>query len=501
MDKKDIYSLFGLGPEDDDSGEETVNLSEAKHFGEEPEEDDDVYPYAILNLSEFEIDEAQDCIKSGQKDLITPDCAGDFYATVFRRKFIIVDECKDQLRRDYLSALVDTPDYAGLHDMAALNVVVSKMAAESLIRDYHKFLLELKGGLVKVLAPASGKKKKKEDAEGEKLEKETEIIAAAAKGAKGAKKEATETMDAMDALGMGGNEGMGEGCKVGAVDMKKLGRMFERFKKSKALKKISEYAGRFIRYAEAAQKSKVSHGYDDVVGVTMTGDLAKLTGSELCMLANPLTRMEVMSRLVDNRCLGKEYRGVDKVAKGPVVFIVDSSSSMECDDNFYKAKGLALAMARVAKIQNRWCCLVEYSGAVDEYSHAKYRLPNGSGWRHVMLKPGEDNQDELMDWLENYFGWGSYRDVPVVELPQKWASLGCPKGITDAVFVTDDHCRITESEASIFNKWKELENVKAYALLLAGAHNRSGLNKVCDQLWNVGKLSVEDTVIKDILSI
>jgi hypothetical protein len=53
------------------------------------------------------------------------------------------------------------------------------------------------------------------------------------------------------------------------------------------LRRIGELAGRYRRMAQSRQRRKVRHGLDDVVGVTLDGDLARVLPHELAKLVVP----------------------------------------------------------------------------------------------------------------------------------------------------------------------------------------------------------------------
>ena len=97
-------------------------------------------------------------------------------------------------------------------------------------------------------------------------------------------------------------------------------------------------------------------------------------------------------------------------------------------DPVHMAKALALALAWIARQQRRWCALVAYSGE--------------SGERLLPLPPGRWDENQLMDWLDEFIGRGSHCDVPVRELPRYYEELQAPRGRTDVLFVTDAQCRL-----------------------------------------------------------
>ena len=154
--------------------------------------------------------------------------------------------------------------------------------------------------------------------------------------------------------------GMGSGAP-GSNDPKAIAALFKRVRSDPALRRVCELAGRYRRVAQSKQRQKVTHGTDDVVGVTLGGELSRLLPVELATLAVPELELDMLRRLVERQCMQREHRGVEPVAKGPIIVSVDESGSMQ-GDKAHTAKALALAMAWVARSQKRWCALVAYSG-------------------------------------------------------------------------------------------------------------------------------------------
>ena len=77
------------------------------------------------------------------------------------------------------------------------------------------------------------------------------------------------------------------------------------------------------------------------------------------------------------------------VGKGPIIITIDESGSMQ-GEKAHTAKALALALAWIARQQNRWCALIAYSG--------------DSGERLLALPPRRWNESALADWLTAFIG-------------------------------------------------------------------------------------------------
>jgi hypothetical protein len=89
-----------------------------------------------------------------------------------------------------------------------------------------------------------------------------------------ASKEVEELSEATGALGMGPGS-------PGSNDPHAIAVLYRRVRSNPTLRRICELAGRYRRVAMSKRRQKATHGLDDMVGVTLDGDLGKLLPVEL----------------------------------------------------------------------------------------------------------------------------------------------------------------------------------------------------------------------------
>src|SRR6185295_8006150 len=126
---------------------------------------------------------------------------------------------------------------------------------------------------------------------------------------------------------------------------------------------------------------------DDIVGVDLSGDLGRVLPHELMKVTTSPFELEALRRLVERQLMSREHNASEPVGKGPIVVVLDESGSM-AGEPIHSAKAIALALAWIARQQNRWCALVAYSG--------------DSGERLLPLPPGRWNDETLADWLSAF---------------------------------------------------------------------------------------------------
>ena len=207
--------------------------------------------------------------------------AADFFAAAFLPDPALLPECEEPLRREFLDQLLGTPQYRALHAATRLRELPSAIAAASFAEQFARL-----------------KQEQERRPSGGELGREVAALRAAGR-----------------ALGLGPGE-------PGSNDPAAIAALYRRVRNDPALRRICTLAGRFRRVAQSRQRQKASHGLDDVVGVTLSGDPSKLLPMELAKLAVPELELDALRRLAERRCLAREHRAAERVGKGPIIVVV-----------------------------------------------------------------------------------------------------------------------------------------------------------------------------------
>jgi uncharacterized protein with von Willebrand factor type A (vWA) domain len=418
---------------------------------------------------ESEFDEKQEREFEEQTELAT----ADFHAAAFEPDPELAPKCKNERLRGYMEQLFQTPEFQALHNETQLDPMASEIATVEFAKQWVE--------IAKTEVPDS------------EFGQQMQAVGGVAKALSAAKSEVDEMRDCQHALGMGG-----DGATGGKINRKQLSDMFKRVRGSKSLKKICEYAGRYRRFAQAQQRKKVLHGQDDMVGVVQDGDIGRLLPSELGMLSDEVLGYDVMRRIVERQAMCRDFRGIEKQAKGPIVVVVDESGSMS-GDPVYTAKAMALALSWVAKSQNRFYCLVGFSGGT---SGVYCVAPPNKPPRYKDFQDDDEwtsGEDSLMRWLEHFYSGGTDLDCPLQELPLFWKDLGCPPGKTDIVCITDASLHIPDEIHKSFLEFKAREKVKMTSLILG--RDPGEMSKVSDRTHCVKTLSLSEDAVAEALSV
>jgi len=370
--------------------------------------------------------------------------AADFFSLAFEPESTYAENPASKSRRDFIETLTQTVEFRDLQGETMLNELQSELAAISFAKQYNEMQEE---------SPEPSEKQ----------------IQKRAKSALDDAKDASEEARAMSDATCGGIGGEAGNHNKG-LDAKSALQLMQKMKQSRNLREIINKAGRFRRFAQTAQNSKVIVGKDDVTGIELGNDITRLLQSEKMKLTCGIEEIEDLTalRLLQKRCMIRKTESYTSEAKGAVVICVDESGSMD-GEKVQEAKAIALAMYWIARNQNRWCCLYGYSG--DEEGN------------YVVLKPNEEKSEEVMEWLSHFYSCGTSCDVPIDRLPEQWKDIDPPKGKTDIIFLTDALVRAKQSIVDDFMQWKKSAQAKLQTVVVGGfSREKSQLHEVSESV-------------------
>ena len=306
----------------------------------------------------------------------------DFHAAAFEPRPTLNAKCVDPLRLEFMQRLLESPEYQAMRQETMLHETCSEIAALSIAKQFAALRVERN-------ADEQGSPPPGPNGQPGNIQGEVKMIRAIAEAVNDAAEKVSEVREAEAMVG----HGPGAESKLSAAS---IGKLVCRVRHSARLKRICELAGRYRRLAQSKQQAKQTHGYDDMVGVQLDGDVGRLVPTELAQLFDEDLELDAMRRIVERQAMCWEYRGVDQSAKGPIIVMVDESSSMSRHGKIEMAKALALALAYIARTQQRWCALVGWSSAGMVNSLA--------------LPPGAWNEQALLAWLEHF--WAAWHGRP-----------------------------------------------------------------------------------------
>lgn len=445
MSDQDLYKMLGL----DDELPSLTSSAPSSSPTRTEEEPTTINP-SVMRLTKWDVERGQALIEQSSLPL-TKEAVGDFYSLCFNHHPELLDgQCDDALRQSFIEEMAETPDYEELRLSTIGNQTASEMAARKIADQFILLQQKQKPG-----NPPDG----------------IQSLLAASSAINEAKKERDEIDEF--ALALGDEPGMMNGPE-GFADQQRIAQTFQQVRNNSFVRAVCERAGRFRRAAQSKQKSKIKHGMDDIVGVTMGGDLSNILPLDLAMIGDEVFGDLALRRMVERQMMSRERRENEKQKKGPIVVCVDESGSMNLDERIINAKAFALTMAWIAKKQGRYCCLVGFAA--------------GREHSMVILRPGHWDQVALLKWIGHFFRGGTTLDVPCQVIPEKWQDIGAPHGKTDMILITDGQVSIEDRMRKSFLAWKEKEKVNLYSLLVS-SHTAGDLESISNDLTRISEIT------------
>ncbi len=198
----------------------------------------------------------------------------DFFSAAFDPEPRLTLACADSRRREFVAALLETPDYRALHADILLDDTASEIAAAAFAKQFADTRNHKPEGSAE---SGDAKDGSLPDAVDGGLAAEIASLRAAAKAVAEARAGVEELRDTVEAFGMGSGS-------TGSNDPARIATLFKQVRSDPALKRICDLAGRFRRVAQSKQRRKSIHGLDEVVWIEPGGDIARVLPSELVKL-------------------------------------------------------------------------------------------------------------------------------------------------------------------------------------------------------------------------
>ena len=245
----------------------------------------------------------------------------------------------------------------------------------------------------------------------------------------------------------------------------------KRIRRNSALKELADKVGRFVRLALAEQAQKIVHGVDEVHNVETGDDIHRVLPSELMYLADDDLDILFFMKFAEKKLLQYQLRGTEKVARGAIICMIDSSGSMYGSRETW-AKAVGIALLHIAAKQGR-----DFYGIIFSSQHdplIEFYFPKGIAKPH-----------EVLDFAEAAYHGGTDFMVPInrsVEvLKEQFNSDNAQKG--DLVMVTDGEAPVNEEWLDRYQNAKKELNFRMYSCLI-GVHSDT-LNAISDQIYNI----------------
>lgn len=315
------------------------------------------------------------------------------------------------------------------------------------------------------------------------------IHQAARQAAEGALGDAESSLEMLSAFG------------TDAGDLKRIPHearmeLANRIRRNSKLKELADKVGRFVRFAMGEQARKIVHGVDEVHDVELGADIHRALPSELALLADEDTEILFLRKFVERELLQYQLRGTEKVARGAIIAMIDTSGSMYGERETW-AKAISIALLNVARKQNRAFYGILFGSAYDPLVEFQFEPKKAAA--RVRSHKGEIHRTEynneieaVLDFAEYSFGGGTDFQTPIdraVEvLRRQYDESSAQKG--DLIMITDGECSVSNDWIAQYEKEKDELAYRHYGCLI-GVRSAT-LETLCDDIYSVSELGRAD---------
>lgn len=383
-------------------------------------------------------------------------------------------------RRDFIGSMLQNKDFISARSQSVCNHGISTLLAENLASQVVQFVQQEKEHQEQ--EGQDGRQSghdQEDDSYGTAIRKSLAV----SKAAKSLKQDAQNATDAQDMLGCGDESG-----NAGQLDLQAMRERYQQIQKSPMLRAVLEMAGKLRLVSKGLQQRKLIQGPNEFTGVVLGNRIDRLVSSEaIRFAAGGEIELEFLTRLADKQVLNYKREDRKPSGRGPIVVWVDESGSMDSGNRIVTAKGLALALAWLAKRQKRAVFLAGFC--------ADYHWGNINS---CQILPGEKKEAELIKWVES-FEQGGTCGVPFVNSMSIDLFKEKATGRADLIVITDGEMNVGDQEQQRFLEWKKKNNVHSFGIFIQ--ESGDGLRGLFDRSWSVNEIGISCDAVSTVLSI
>lgn len=152
----------------------------------------------------------------------------------------------------------------------------------------------------------------------------------------------------------------------------------EEIKRNPQVRRVLDMLGRMERDMRYKRTNRVIGGREEPIDVMLGADLGLTLPAELMKLRHPLLRLDFMRRFNERSVLMYETVGFAEAGKGPIVVVVDVSSSMG-GGKIEWARAASLSLVSIAHREKRHAACIDFNTVVTGTWEFPARTPIDTG--------------------------------------------------------------------------------------------------------------------------
>lgn len=231
--------------------------------------------------------------------------------------------------------------------------------------------------------------------------------------------------------------------------------------------RMAQLIGRMKNLARARQAHRLDAPPEEVVGLTLGNDLARVLPEEIATLTHPLRGLDTKRRFLEGKLWQEEIRPRARRDQGPLLCLIDSSGSM-AGPRIEWAMAVGLALADTARRQRRHFGVVTFDT----------RLGFHGCWPKGQIPPAD-----VLALAEHGCGGGTAFNPPIC-----WGLEQLEQSIfhhADLVLITDggDDAGLFPETQQALAQARETYGVRVLTLLISGSPD--AVTQWSDRVWDL----------------
>jgi uncharacterized protein with von Willebrand factor type A (vWA) domain len=247
-------------------------------------------------------------------------------------------------------------------------------------------------------------------------------------------------------------------------------------------------AGRLRRVSERAKRQRDRHSNTTVVGIERGDDLQRILVSELAMFKSPseAIRAATLARWADKGMLQYKSEGKSPLGRGPVVVLLDESSSMKRGARHMWASAITLAAMGGAAKEGRECTVVGFNGGV------RYIVHLDTQKRSWTVEKGTGNTQRLGKLADMAMHVATSRPCGGTDFAPAFKAAidyglrdgDSYKSRADILLVTDGHANMPTAIEEQLLAAKE-DGLQVFGLTVGGGSLSAAVRQLCDKTMDI----------------
>lgn len=383
----------------------------------------------------------------------------DTFLSLYKQDPMIAEDAEEPGKR-LMETLHSLPEYQSLRNFTRLDDVASALGTArlgpALVESAEAFEKEQSGKDFQKLDQAE------KDAKTERFfDRARRFIRKAS-----AEAEADAEQWQSDVIGFGINPG-----ELAIMSISQKLELAEKFKKSKDLRRILDLIGRMKNFATAASEQRTSRGMDEIIDVGIGAEIARLLPVEYAKFKR--NKALFAKDLYERNLLVYNLQGVELVGRGPIIFCIDVSASMQGERSVW-AKAMVMASLFMAEKQKRTVHVILFDTGVRKE------------WTFV---DGKASLEEKLDVVGYESDGGGTAFYPVLSRAFSIRKQLSELKPADVTFITDGESKLTEAQVKSLTE--EKGDTRLHSVFVGVAYESDQVKGLSDFVYSLSSFNFE----------